>query len=219
MNLPKRSYSSPVRAQQARLTRRRILEAATALIAADGYASTTVAAVASAAGVSPQTVYNAFTDKPTLLKAAYDVAIAGDDEPTPLAERPEVKALYELTDPADFLHGYAALGRTLLDRMGALALQLAAGAANGDPDLIAHVEVTDEERAIGTLFVVRRVDALGALAPGLSLERARDRIWTLNSVHVWHLLTSGRGWSGDEYQEWIGDAMCDAILLRRCPGR
>ena len=73
---------------------------------------------------------------------------------------------------------------------------------------------TDQERAAGTLMVVRRVDDLGALAPGVTVERARDRIWTLSSVEFWHLLTNGRGWTGDDYQEWIGEAMCAAVLAR-----
>lgn len=42
-------------------------------------------------------------------------------------------------------------------------------------------------------MVAQRLDALGALAPGLSVDGARDRIWTLNSVEVWHLLTGTLG--------------------------
>jgi AcrR family transcriptional regulator len=207
-----RRYDSPVRAQQAGATRRAILDAAVELFVAQGYATTTVAAVARAAGVSIQTVYNGFATKPTLLKAAYDVTLAGDDEDIPFAERPEVRAVYARSDAGEFLRGYASLGRTLLDRVGPLMLQVAAGAAAGDPDLVALQRTTDDERAAGTLMVARHVAELGTLAPGLTPERARDRIWTLNSVHVWHLLTAGRGWSMDDYEEWIGTAMCDAVL-------
>ncbi|MFS0702961.1 TetR family transcriptional regulator [Cellulomonas sp. 179-A 9B4 NHS] len=191
-----------------------MLAAAADLFAEQGYAATSVAAVAARAGVSTQTVYNTVSGKPQLLKAAYDVALAGDDEPVPMAERPEVRRLYALTDPAAFLHGYAELGRQLLERVGPLMLRLANGAAAGDPDLVEHVRVTDGERAVGTLMVARRVEELGALAPGLTAEAARDRIWTLNSVQVWHLLVAGRGWSHDEYAAWIGDAMCAAVLAR-----
>jgi hypothetical protein len=90
-------------------------------------------------------------------------------------------------------------------------LQIAAGAAAGDLDLVVP-QSTGEERLVGTLFVARRVLELGALAPGLTVERARDRVWTLNSVGVWHLLTAGRGWSGEEYETWIGEQMCAALL-------
>ncbi|MEE3851455.1 helix-turn-helix domain-containing protein [Gordonia sp. LSe1-13] len=192
-----------------------ILRNAAALFAADGYGPTTVGAVAERAGVSAQTVYNSIGSKRELLKAAYDVTLAGDDEPIPLAERPEVKAMYAMTDAAEFLRSYARLGRQVAERIGPLVLQLAAGAALGEPDLVEHQRTTDQQRLIGTGMVVAKVDALGALAPSLTVEVARDRIWTLNSIEVWGLLTRNRGWSGDEYADWIGDAMCAAILARR----
>lgn len=212
MNLPKRSYDSPVRARQARETRATILRAAADLFTEQGYARTSVAGVAERAGVTAQTIYNAVGSKPALLKAAYDLALAGDDEPLSLAERPRVRRMYVLEDPVAFLHAYAELGRELLERMGGLALQIAAGAAAGDEDLIAHERVTDAERLVGTRMAVQRVAELGALAPGLDPDLARDRIWTLNSIQVWALLTRSRGWSGAAYAQWIGDQMCAAIL-------
>ena len=60
--------------------------------------------------------------------------------------------------------------------------------------------------------MIGRVVELDALHPEVSPERARDRIWTLNSVQVWHLLTGTRGWTQEEYEDWIGDAMCAAVL-------
>ncbi len=213
MNSPtRRGYTSELRAQQADETRQRVATTAAALFVQDGYATTSISAVARAAGVSAQTVYNTFGTKAALLKAAYDIVLVGDADPVPLAERADVRALYADPDPARFLRGYARLGRTVVDRIGPLLLQIAAGAAVGDPDLTALRETTDGERLIGTLMVARHVAALGALAPGLTIEAARDRIWTLNSIEVWHLLTAGRGWSGDAYAGWIGDAMVAATL-------
>lgn len=212
MNSAKRSYTSPTRALQARATRAEILRSAAVLFAEEGYGRTSIGAVAERAGVTAQTIYNVVGSKQQLLKAAYDVTLAGDDEPVPLAERPEVIQLYRLTDASEFLHAYAALGRGLLERLGPLLLQIAAGAAGGEDDLVEHQRVTDAERLVGTGMVVSRVTALGALRPGLSAEAATDRIWTLNSVQVWDLLTRGRGWTGEAYEQWIGDQMCAAIL-------
>ncbi|WP_380168373.1 TetR/AcrR family transcriptional regulator [Jannaschia sp. R86511] len=206
------SDAGSLRARQAEATRRRVAEAAVELFLQDGYAATTVAGVARHAGVSAQTVYNTFTTKAGLLKAAYDITLVGDAEAVPLAERPEVRALYETSDAWQLLHGYARLGRELLDRVGPLMLQVAAGAAAGEADLVAHQQVTDGERLTGTTMVAQRLAGLGALAPGVTVEQARDRIWTLNSVQVWHLLTGTRGWTGEQYQDWIGDAMCAAAL-------
>lgn len=212
MNSRKRPYSSPSREEQARATRTAILRAAAELFVDPGYGRASVAAVARRAGVTGQTIYNAFGSKQALLKAAYDVTLAGDDEPMPLARRPDVVAMYQLADPVEFLRAYAALGRRLLERLAPLMVQIAAGAATGDPDLVEHQRVTDGERLVGTAMVVKRVVELGGLAPGLPVDAARDRIWTLNSVEIWHLLTRSRGWSGDDYQDWIGDQMCAAIL-------
>ena len=212
MNSRKRSYASPTRALQARATRAEILRAAATLFAEQGYGRTSVGAVAERAGVTAQTIYNVVGSKQQLLKAAYDVTLAGDDEPMSLAERPEVVQMYALLDAAEFLRAYAALGRGLIERVGPLMLQIAAGAAGGEPDLVEHQRVTDAERLVGTGMVVRRVAELGALSPGLSPDEARDRLWTLNSVQVWDLLTRTRGWTGDAYQAWIGDAMGAAVL-------
>ncbi len=210
-----RSYTSSVRAEQADATRSRVVRAADARFRTDGYAATSVAAVARDAGVSGQTVYNVFGTKAALLKAAYDVAVVGDDDPVPLAERPDVRALYAEPDAAVFLRGYAAFGRHVAERIGPLALQISAGASAGDPDLAALRDTTNAERLIGAGMVAQRVADLGALAPGLTVEAARDRIWTLNSIEVWHLLTGLRGWSGDAYAAWVGDAMVAAALASR----
>ena len=61
-------------------------------------------------------------------------------------------------------------------------------------------------------MVAHRLAELDALAPDLTVDQARDRIWTLNSVEVWHLVTGTLGWTDDDYQERIGDLMCAATL-------
>ncbi|HET9421768.1 MAG TPA: helix-turn-helix domain-containing protein [Nocardioides sp.] len=203
-----------MRAEQARLTERRITDAAHKLFLAQGYGQTTLAAVAREAGVSTQTIYNVFGTKPALLKKVHDLVLIGDDEPIPLAQRPEVQAMYADEDPARFLRAYAALGRTIAERVGPLIVLAQAGALGGDAELAAHVEIVEGEHLFGTTMAAKRVDELGALRSGLTVEGARDRIWTLTSPSVWHLLVRKRGWSGDEYAEWVGDALCDAVLAR-----
>lgn len=207
-----RRYSSPLRAEQAQLTQRRILDAAEELFLAEGYPATTMAAVATAAAVSTQTVYNAFGSKPALLKRLYDVRLVGDDEAVPFAQRPEMRAVYAETDARRFLAGYAHLGRILLGRLGPLVIVILAGAQAGDPELAAHIETTNGERLVGTMMVARRLDELGALRAGVAVEGARDAIWLLNSVEVWQLLTAQRGWSDDDYEAWVAKAMADAVL-------
>src|SRR4051794_31710113 len=180
----RRRYDASGRERQAALTRRHIARTAVEQFVAQGY-TTTVTSVAKAAGVSAQTVYNGFGTKAALLKEGYDVVLAGDVEALPLAERPEVRALYAEEDPAAFLRGYARLGRSLLERVGPLALQIGAGALSGDPDLVAPRGTTDPERPGGTGRGVGRLIELEGPPPPPPAETAPGRVWALNSLAVW----------------------------------
>src|SRR4051795_8353898 len=106
-----RTYDNSRRAEQARATRQRILDAARELLLTQGYATTTIAQVARAAGVSPETVQKGFGTKAALAKAVYDVTLVGADEPLPLQERPEFQAVVAETDPVRKLAAYGGVGR------------------------------------------------------------------------------------------------------------
>src|SRR4029078_8316303 len=94
-----RTYHSPARAESARQTPRRIVGAARELFEARGYAGTTIDAVAEAAGVSRRTVFLSVGSQEELLKTAWAWAVVGDDEPVPIADRPDVLAMQQVTDP------------------------------------------------------------------------------------------------------------------------
>ena len=81
----RRSYDSPARREAARATRASIIAAAREILLAGGYDGMTVARLADTAGVSPQTVYNSIGGKAQVVKAVYDVMLAGDDDPTPMS--------------------------------------------------------------------------------------------------------------------------------------
>src|SRR4051794_33519045 len=82
-----RSYDASRRQEQARENRRAVLDAAHRRFVAEGYAATTVAAVAVDAGVSVETIYKSVGKKPELAKAVFDVAVVGDDEAIPMMQR------------------------------------------------------------------------------------------------------------------------------------
>src|ERR1700754_18428 len=102
----KRPYSSDLRGAQALRTRTQIVAAAAELFVENGYAATTIEAIAVAAGVSRKTVYTSAGSKAQLISIAYDHAIAGDDEPVPLRDRPTIKALEAEPDAARMLAGF-----------------------------------------------------------------------------------------------------------------
>lgn len=212
MSTGKRSYSSSRREEQARETRRRVLDAALRLFLDKGYVGTTVDAVAKEAGVSLQTVYNSVGGKPALLKAAYDITLAGDDDPIPMTERPRFQALMASTDGRTALGHYAAMAREIGGRVGPLVDVVLAQAAAGDPDLRAFTETTEQERAIGTRRTAELVSSRFGLRSGLTVGRAADVLWTLTAPDIRRRLVEVRGWSEARYERWLAQTMADALL-------
>src|SRR5437879_13848677 len=96
---PRRSYNSERRQEAARRRRREVLAAFRELLFGDGYHATTVRAVAERAGVSVETVYKAFGGKPGMVKALWDITLAGDDEPVPMADRPQTREILRTREP------------------------------------------------------------------------------------------------------------------------
>jgi AcrR family transcriptional regulator len=206
-----RSYDNTRRAEQARLTRRRVLDAARDLIVARGPTAVTMREVAAHADVSAETVQKTFRTKAALLKETYDVTLAGDDEPTPMIDRPEIQAVLAATTPREKLTRYAAFARVVGDRTGPLLAKLLAGSRSGDTDLAHFRETINRERLIGATGIVRHLADTGGLRAGLSTERARDIVWALISPEMYELLVTDRGWTPDEYEQWLARTLADAL--------
>jgi AcrR family transcriptional regulator len=208
MEANRRTYDNSRRQEQARQRRTAILDACGDLLDRDGYADLTIRAVAEAAGVSQETVYKAFGSKRRLVKAFYDRALAGDDEPVPMARRPAVRALLAEPDPYRKVAGYARLARQVSERVGTIAARLGAGGA----EAAAITAETDRERLAGVTGFVAHLAAGGHLRAGLDPGEAADACWLLISPEVYRLATAERGWSGDTYADWL-TRMLTATLL------
>ena len=108
-----------------------------------------MADLAAEAGVSVPLLYKVFGTKPQLVKRVYDVLLAGDMDPVPVAERPALQALVADPDPRGKLARYAALGRAMSERAGPLVSSLLAAARAGEPELRAFAATIDRERLAG----------------------------------------------------------------------
>jgi AcrR family transcriptional regulator len=213
--MSRRAYDNTRRAEQARLTRHGILDAARDLLTERGPAAITMRDVAAHAGVSGETVKKAFGTRTALIKAVYDVTLAGDDEPIPMIDRPEIQAVFAATGPRDKLARYAAAARQVGERVGPLLARLLAAAQGGDPELIPFRTITNSERLIGAGAMVSHLAATGGLRTDLDPDRARDIVWTLISPEVYELLVNDRGWSPHEYEQWLARALADALAAPR----
>jgi AcrR family transcriptional regulator len=200
------------RAEQVRATRAKVLGAARDLFLRRGYFGTTIEAIAQRAAVSPQTVYNVVGGKAALLKSVYDVALAGDDEPVPMTERPTMRAMLAAEDARSCLALYARFGREISGRVWPIIAVVLAQGSGRDPDLRAFVDQIESERAIGTAAVAQHVVRRFGLRPGLSEPEAADILWTLTAPEVLDRLVGRRGWTLDHYEQWLAQAMADALV-------
>ncbi|GGF96125.1 TetR family transcriptional regulator [Rhodococcoides trifolii] len=204
------AYDNGRRAAAARRTRACILRAAADLFLANGYGATTIREVARAAGVSQETIYKSTGGKAPLLKAVWDVTLAGDDEDLPLAARPEAQAVRAATNPDQAATAYAELAAVVSARTDPL-LRLLLGARGSDPALGEFADEVDAERLAGSSAVVRHWFAAGWIRPDLTAEKAGQILWALNSPGPrWHLLDIG--WSSAEFTTWLADTIRRSIL-------
>ena len=207
----KRTYTSARRDEAARRTRAAVLEAGRALFLDRGYAKTTVAAVAARAEVSVETIYKTFGNKPGLVKALFDVAVVGDDEPVPMMERAFVQRNIAEPDPRRKLISYGEhLGETM--PRTAPVLLLVRDAAASDADAAAVWAQLDEERLTGMTHFATHLHEGGHLRAGVDLEEARDVLWTMNSVELWDLLVRQRDWAPERFGAWVGQQLVAALL-------
>lgn len=207
-----RSYDSSGRQQGSKERQLRVAAVTARLLVERGYATTTVADIANEAGVSIPWLYKVFGPKPKLIKRAYDVLLAGDPDPLPIAARPAFRALAAETDPYRVVQRYASISRDLASRMGPLAAALLAAGHSGDRDVAPLAETISRERLAGATSFSGHLADLGALIPGLSRDEARDIVWTLISPENYRMLVVERGWNDHGYERWLEQAL-RALLL------
>lgn len=189
------------RARQRRsvLTEQRIVSAAAELFERDGYAATTMAAIAARAGVAVQSLYLRFGGKLPILSAALDAAVVGDTAPVPLLERDWFVALRELADGPSAVRLFLTEIEPLMSRTYPLYEVL--------------VRAGDEARELLAGNKAQRQEGLQAVAgvlaekPGFAREldvaQAADVLYGLVSEEHYGLLVVERGWAPSAWRDWV----------------
>ena len=211
----KRSYESPLRADQARLTGRGIVDAAAALFSEKGYAAVSVDAIAEVAGVSRATVFNSIGGKPALLREAFRVAFGraagAPDVSMPLVDRPRSREVRSRPTARGYLAGYAGICTSLHSHMARVYEAIREG-ARADPEVAALWRDVNEERRRGASTIVADVKQRARLRPGLDENEAADVVWVLNDPVHFHMLVVERGWTEEKFKDWLTRAL-EAELL------
>jgi len=207
----RRRYDAPRRRAGAAQTRRAIADAARRVFLERGYAATTMAAIAAAAGVSHETVYATFGPKPALFRHLVESALSGTEEPVPALERDIVRQVRAEPDPRRILDLFAHTVRVLQDRVAPLVMVLNEGAQT-DSDLKALADELSARRVGHMRVFVADVAAKGGLRADLSVETAADVIWVMNASEFYLLCVRDRGWTPEFFEQWLADAWKRLLL-------
>ena len=199
------------RARSTRLTRRRILDAAHALFTEQGYAATTVQQIAERADVAWQTVYSVFGNKPAILSAAWDVTVAGDDEPVPVMERPFVQAIAEEPDPRAKMRIFARHLRVTGERTAGI-LSVIESAAGTDAEIAQVWQTLQDQRRFGMAAAAADFQRFGILRPDLGVDRAADILWFLTGPWAFRQFVGVRGWDPDAFEQWMAETLASQLL-------
>ncbi len=206
----RRRYHSPLRAEQADGTRRRVLAAARDLFLTRGYAGTTVAAVARAAGVSPDTIYVSLGGKQGLLEGVLSLARSDPEDPAQHDQGHRRDEIGALADPHRRLHRLVELSCETLARTSPVHAVLR-GAADGHPFA---AELCTRMLGIRLQIQTRNLQTyLGtSLRPGLTVTQAAERYSALLSPELYHLLTVDHRWTTPRYASWVRDLLDHDLL-------
>ena len=206
---PKRRYDSTRRREQAAATRRDILGAAQRLFERQGYAATTMEAIAAEAGVALKTVYVAFETKSGLLRALWNHLLRDGRDDVPVAEQPWYREVMEEPDPERRLRLTARNSRVVKLRIAGV-LEVIRTAAPTDPEIGALWRRIETEFHSNQRAIVASLAESGVLRG--DVERAADILWTLNHPSLWQLLVEQRGWTPEQYERWCADTACAQLL-------
>lgn len=189
-------------------TRSRVLTAATDLFISQGYLTTTMGEIASASGVAVQTIYLRFGGKAALLKASFDVAVSGDDEPLAMVDRPWVEELRREPDLERALRLLASNARKILERAVPLFTRIEQGSA--DPELAELLVELKQQKLemVGIFEAILRTKK--GFDPRVTSQQATDLLYAMGSEELFRLLCVERQWSS---QDWEGFLVSSLLQL------
>jgi AcrR family transcriptional regulator len=209
-----RHYDSSRRRQQARQTRDDILAAARARFLADGFAATTISAIATEAGVSVDTIYKTFGSKPGLVRAIHERGLAGDGL-TDAESRSDTLQTTE-SDPRTVMRGIGQLSAEVAPLVAPILLLIREAAAT-DEDMVALRAELDDQRLRRMTHNAENLANAGHLRDELTIAEAAEIMWTNSSPELYELLMLVRHWSAERYGSFVSEALVAHLLPPQQP--
>ncbi len=195
-----------LRAARVADTEERILAAARGLFLRDGYAATTLAAVADAARVGHRTVYVRFGTKAALFKRVVDVAVAGDTGPIDVVGRDWFQVALTAPTLAERVAAYARGSAGLMARAGDL-IAIAQQAEPVEPAIAAASRAGREATRDAVRLFCTRLRDDGLLPDDCDVSWLADTASLLTQAQTYLLGRDTLGWTSDQYQHWLASTI------------
>lgn len=200
----KRPPRPDLRSEHAAATRSRVLQAAKALFARNGYTATTIAALAEEAGVAAQTLYSAFGSKAEIAISVMEDAVISS------GIREANEAALREPDGEKAVRLVAAAGSRLYAVEAELVRLLSA-------------EVAADFARISNHHRLQDLTNLATSSPGVASHFARKEdarraaiaAWAVSGIETYDRLVLQAGWSHEEYERWLGDTFTRTLLPSR----
>lgn len=212
MKETKRPYDATRRRERAeaerKATRRRVVDAAGKLFLTRGYVATTMADIASEAGVALQSVYSAGESKAELLHLVTDTAVAGDDQDVMLIDRPQFAAVAAEPDAARQVQMLAAQIVATMERLAPVWIAYREAAAV-DPKAEANLTAAHRRRRQTFGELIRMIDEERLRQP---YEQSADTMWAIGSIDVFLLMRTVLEWDEPAYAAWLSRTLVDQLV-------
>jgi AcrR family transcriptional regulator len=203
----KRPYNAPRREAAAAQTRATILRAAQARFERDGWAATTIKAVAEDAGVSPKTIEASFGTKAALLDATVTFVFRGEEEDVPMGERGPAQAFAAATTAAEALNLHAAYGRPIAQRTA----RIAAVVESAPPVQELWGQMLANAR-FGMHWAAEHILGLPGLRADATAEFVETTLRVAMDWATYRLLTTERGYTPEAYEAWMREYYARMLL-------
>ena len=205
----RRPYDATRRRETAEQTRDAILDVAEWRFLADGFAATTIAAIADEAGVSQASIYKSFGGKPGLVRALTDRGLRGEG-PTAAEDRSDLLQATE-PDPHQLMLGIGRLAAEVAPRVAPLQ-SLLIQAANADEEMARLWDQISAQRMTRMQHNAEALARRGFLREDISVRRAAETMWIYSSPELYQLLITQLGWTTEHFGAFIANALEAALL-------
>ena len=207
----RREYDARGRQAAAQLTYAAVLDAAWQRFSADGFAATTVEALARDAGISTATIYKTFGGKAGIVRALVTRALAGDPAAAEAAEARSDAVRKTVADGRELVAAWGRLMTEVAPRVAPILLLLRDVAAH-DPAAATLFAELEQDRLTRMADNAAALHRLGALRAGVTRATARDIMWTYTAPDLYDVLVRRRGWSVRRYATFATDGVVAALL-------